>query len=802
MVACEVCERRRIMVCGVVQGVGFRPFVHELASRYGLAGFVRNESGQVCIEIEGQAAALDHFTRELTASPPPLAKIEVLDWLSIAARGDRAFQIVESAAQCRSEVFVAHDAATCDACLKELFDPRDRRYGYPFLNCTNCGPRLTIIQGAPYDRPRTTMAAFEMCGDCRREYEDPNDRRFHAQPIACPRCGPRVCLLNHNGESIESSDHIAALADLLPRGQIAAIKGLGGYHLACDATNQAAVAQLRRRKHRERKPLAVMVADIEVAQQLCELSDEERALLHSPRAPIVLLRRKSNHDVTDEVMPGNPSLGVMLPYTPLHHVLMRRFASAGGRALVMTSGNRTDEPIAIDNDDALRRLRGIADVFLTHERPINVRCDDSVMRVVDGTLLPVRRSRGYAPEPLKLPMSCPAPILAVGGQMKNTFALGRDRYAFLSQHMGDLDHYHALLAFKRDITLFEDLFSIQPQAIVHDMHPDYASTHYALERSATEGLRTIAVQHHHAHVASCMAEHRLTGPVIGVTFDGTGYGTDGTIWGGEFLVGGYDLFTRAAHLRPIAMPGGEQAIREPWRMAAAHLLDAGLDLSLLRMRIAESSLKTVQQMLARKINCPLTSSAGRLFDAVSSICGLNDRVAYDGQAAMELEWAADRQAPMNEDNHSVRPFSFAIAEEQLPASERSAFNLQSRLMIDTRPLIQQVAEEITSGSPVAILAHRFHITIACMIADICRTLAGRTGVNRIVLSGGVFMNVLLLRETRRRLADAGLQVFSHHQVPANDGGLSLGQLAVAAARVPEMMKEMNEHVPGHSRSSD
>jgi hydrogenase maturation protein HypF len=702
----------------------------------------------VQIEVEGEVGLLEEFLSNLMVEAPPLARIEEISWRPVVPLGDRGFEIQQSDQDAAGPITFAPDVATCDDCLRELFDPTDRRYRYPFLNCTNCGPRLTIVRGAPYDRERTTMAGFPLCAACRAEYEDPGDRRFHAQPTACAACGPRVEILDGQGTKVKCDDPIAFTADAINEGKIAAVKGLGGYHLVCDATNASAVTMLRRRKHREEKPFAVMVRDVAAAEKLCWMSEAERELLESHRRPIVLLRKKS--ELVEEIAPGNPWLGVMLPYTPLHHLLV------GEKALVMTSGNRSDEPIAIEEKDAVERLGGIADLFLVHDRPIHVRCDDSVTRVVDGVESPVRRSRGYAPEPIAVPWNCASPILAVGGQLKGTFALGSDRRAIISHHLGDLDHLQAYRAFERDIELYEQLFSLQPTCIAHDLHPDYASTRYAKGR----GLPTVAVQHHHAHMASCMAEHGLTEPVIGVTFDGTGYGTDGAIWGGEFLVGDYGGFQRAAHLRYVPMPGGEKAAREPWRMAAAHLMDAQVRCDTFEARLSAESLHTVRQMMARKFNCPMTSSMGRLFDAVASLAGVRDFAHYEGQAAIELEFLG----------------------LSIPINDTYVFELENGhdISIDTRPVIRGIVADVAGGVEAAQIARRFHSTLVEIIHTGCRKIREISKIDAVVLSGGVFMNALLSVEATHRLAQAGFRVYRHQKVPTNDGGLSLGQLAVAA----------------------
>jgi hydrogenase maturation protein HypF len=760
-------ERRAITIRGIVQGVGFRPFVHALASRHALGGFVRNHSGSVGIEVEGESGLLDRFCADLTREPPPLAEIADLTWESRRPLGERDFRIEPSTVESSHPVFISPDVATCEDCLAELFDPRGRRFGYPFINCTNCGPRLTIVTGAPYDRQRTTMAAFIMCDDCRAEYADPANRRFHAEAICCAACGPRLELRTAAGSTISSGEAIADFAVANRAGQIGALKGLGGYHLVCDARNERAVAELRRRKQRDEKPFAVMVKDIGAARSLCELSLAEEELMLSKRRPIVLLRKRLAAPVVDNVAPNNQFLGIMLPYTPLHHLLVR---AAGGIPLVMTSGNRSDEPIAYEDDDAIERLSEIADVFLTHDRPIRVRCDDAVTRVVAGHESPVRRSRGDAPHPITLPLECQCPILAVGGQLKGTFALAIGRHVCLSHHLGDLDHWEAYRAFERDIVLYEQLFEIEPAVIAHDLHPDYASTRYAIERAALGGLQSLAVQHHHAHMASCMAEHGLVETVIGVTFDGTGFGTDGAIWGGEFLVGDYREFRRAAHLRYVGMPGGDVAIREPWRMAAAHLRDAGCRLQSLRGRISALSCDAVERMLERDINTPPTSSAGRLFDAVASLAGVRDRVSYEGQAAMELEWLATDVAP-----DGTWPFDFAETRERADS--------QPAIEIDTRPLIRAIADDIRAGTAPARIARRFHSTLVEIIATVCGRLRTANGLDVVVLSGGSFMNAILAGESEQRLCRDGFRVYRHVRVPPNDGGLSLGQVAIAAARL-------------------
>ena len=706
--------RRRLDVRGVVQGVGFRPFVYRLATLHGLAGFVLNDGDGVVVEIEGPAHTLDAFEDELVSEAPGLARVEAVVASSLAAVGESAFRIAPSAATGRSAL-VPPDIATCDDCLRELFDRGDRRYRYPFTNCTQCGPRFTIVTGVPYDRARTTMASFEMCPECRREYEDPRDRRFHAEPIACPACGPRL--------SMPLEDAI----ELLVSGAIVAVKGLGGYHLACDAGNEDAVSRLRARKHREEKPFAVMAAD---AGLLGTLSELERALLEAPDRPIVLLRRRSDAPIAPSVAPASRDVGVMLPYTPLHHLLL----ADAGRPLVMTSGNRSDEPIAFDDAEARKRLGGIADAFLANDRPIHRRCEDSVRRA--GFV--VRRSRGSIPSALPLPVACWRPTLAVGASMKATFCVARGHDAFLSAHLGDLDSELAQRAFLADVELYQAMLDVRPEIVAHDLHPEYLSTKWALEQDA----ELVGVQHHHAHAAACLAEHGEVGPALALVFDGTGLGTDGTLWGGELLRCDLAGFERVAHLDPIPLPGGEAAIREPWRVAACCLERAGLPVRWARWREVRESLK---------VNAPLSSGMGRLFDAVAAILGVRDRVTYEGQAAIELEHLAG--------DVEAEPWDWRFG--------------------DVSALVSSVWGELEAGRPAPEIAAMFHETIAAGSAEACTAAAEpRT----VVLSGGSFQNVRLLASTRRRLEDLGFRVLVHRRVPPNDGGISYGQAAVAAGR--------------------
>ncbi|MCA9068251.1 MAG: carbamoyltransferase HypF [Planctomycetaceae bacterium] len=752
-------QRSAITVRGVVQGVGFRPFVFSLASRFQLRGFVRNHAGEVRIEVEGSPESIQRFLGELREAPPPLARITDLQCHQIPIRNEIEFRIESSEENRSAPVFVSPDIAPCDACLQELFDRENRRYLHPFLNCTNCGPRLTIIESVPYDRERTTMGRFPMCPKCQAEYDDPLDRRFHAQPIACPECGPRLIALTPKGETIATDDPLNFFVVQILQGKIGVLKGVGGFHFVCDARNEQSVRELRRRKHRNEKPFAIMVADVNLARVFCHVTAEESELLTSQRRPIVLLTTRNRSagtefPIAESVAPNNPELGVMLPCSPLHSLLM---AMVGNVPLVMTSGNRSDEPIAYQDENVIEQLGTLADVILTHDRPIHVRCDDSVTRVILGDELPIRRSRGYAPEPISLPWGCPRPILAVGGQLKNVFALGNGRHAFLSHHIGDLDHYSAYLEFERDVKLYEDLFGVVPELIVHDLHPDYSSTGFAIQRAANDGIESLGVQHHHAHLASLMAEHNLDEPLIGVLFDGSGMGTDDAIWGGEFFVGDYGGFTRKNHFRYVRLPGGDHAVREPWRMGVAHGRDAGCDVSF--PGISQQQTGLVKQMIEQGFNSPYTSSVGRLFDAVSALVGVRTHVSYEGQAAMELQWLATEC-----DDPRLYPFDVSKP-------------------IDTRPLIQAVADDVKRCVPTPIIARRFHSTLVKIIVTVCQQIRSATGVNAVGLSGGVFLNSILTCETTLQLQAEEFRIYRHRLVPPSDGGLCLGQLAIAVHRL-------------------
>ncbi|GAA4209826.1 carbamoyltransferase HypF [Streptosporangium oxazolinicum] len=780
--------RVRIRVEGIVQGVGFRPHVHSLARRLRLSGWVGNDDRGVFIEAEGEPGDVACFREGLRDQAPPLAAIHRVTTTAIPVRGDRGFRIAASQGGNHRVTLVSPDVATCDDCLAELFDPADRRHRHPFVNCTNCGPRFTIIRDVPYDRPATTMGGFAMCGECEREYLDPSDRRFHAQPICCPACGPVLRLLDgglHDddppprgpGDSLDGggprsdgahargpgdgADPIGAAVEVLRAGGVLAVKGLGGYHLAVDATDEEATRVLRSRKHREERPFAVMVPDLRAARALCELDAEAERLLTGPQRPIVLLPRRPGAEVAGAVAPGDRRLGLMLPYTPVHHLLAAELA----RPCVLTSGNLSDEPIAYRDGDALARLAGVADAFLTHDRPIHVRADDSVLLAARGGALPLRRSRGYAPEPLRLSPPARRAVLACGAELKSTFCLARQGHAFVSHHIGDLENYETLRSFTEGIEHLRRLLGITPGLVAHDLHPEYLSTKYALGLETPGSVDLTGVQHHHAHIASCLADNRESGPVIGVAFDGLGYGTDGTIWGGEFLVADLVGFTRAGRLAPVPMPGGTAAIRQPWRMAAAHLHAAygdGLPEDLpVRARHGHRWDEVVAVARAGT-NSPLTSSAGRLFDAVAAILGLRDTAGYEGQAAIALEQCAD---PTEQGAYQAR-----IADEGPLVTIRAA------------DLVRAVVEDTRAGAVPARVAARFHNGLAVAAARVCARLRDDTGLGTVALSGGVFQNRLLLDGLTTALRLRGLRVLTHRAVPPNDGGVSFGQAAVAAAR--------------------
>jgi hydrogenase maturation protein HypF len=761
--------RRRVAVrvTGTVQGVGFRPFVFRVAEELDLAGWVLNDERGVELEVEGAADRVESFLARLRSEAPPLAHVGSIDSAPVAVTGERGFRIVESASRGEADAQVAPDSATCDDCLSELFDPGDRRHRYPFINCTNCGPRFTIVEGVPYDRARTTMSEFAMCAACRAEYDDPRDRRFHAQPNACPACGPTVRLVEADGRPITAStgepDPIATAARLLGEGAIVAVKGLGGYHLACLAGDELAVDRLRARKHRDQKPLALMAPSLEAARELVELTWPEERLLVGRQRPIVIARRRADAPVGPAVAPRSHDLGVMLAYSPLHHLLARDV----GRPLVMTSGNVSDEPIAYDDADAHSRLAGIADAFLVGNRRIHIRTDDSVARSLSPGVgrapLLIRRSRGYVPGAIRMPVSLAEPVLGCGAELKSTFCLAKSSRAWVSHHIGDLKNFETLISYRDGIEHYERVFAVEPTVVAHDEHPDYLATRYALERG---GVKTVAVQHHHAHLAACLAEHGQVSEAIGAIFDGAGHGPDGTVWGGEILVGDLSGYRRAGFLFPVRLPGGDAAAREPWRMACAWLAVGEPEPQMpaaLRADVSESDWTSVCGLVESGVASPLTTSAGRLFDAVAAICGLRARVSHEGQAAMELEGSAD---PSELGAYEVP----LIAEPGGPT------------VIDARPAVFELVADLARGAAVGAASARFHNGLGDATAGAVALEAERTGLTTAVLSGGVFQNRLLLERVAARLRRVGLEVLIPEQLPPNDGQISYGQVAVAAAR--------------------
>ncbi len=841
----------RVHITGIVQGVGFRPFVYNLATRLNLKGWVNNTSAGVDIHIEGGEAELNSFMEKLSSEKPPLAVMDEITVREVPLESFTTFDIQHSTPIEGAFQPISPDVAICDDCLRELFDPADRRYRYPFINCTNCGPRFTIIKDIPYDRPKTTMAGFALCPDCEREYKDPRDRRFHAQPVACPVCGPHVWLeLNPRSDDSakrpervsrppttkvvttwEKEDALQGVRRLLAEGKIIAIKGLGGFHLACDATNIESVTELRRRKLRVDKPFALMMPDIETIERHCFVSDTERKLLTSAARPIVLLKRKPESNIVEEVAPKQDWLGVMLPYTPLHYLLLEKsqFGSSlrGGRtsrrsnllgvergllreerprndgvvegaesnggslnfpdALVMTSGNLSEEPIATDNEEARERLSQLADAFLFHDRDIHIRCDDSVVRVFPSTFnpstrlragvqhstFPIRRSRGYSPFPVKLPFEVPH-ILATGSELKNTFCITNKNYAFLSHHIGDMENYETLQSFEQGVEHFERLFRVKPVVIAHDLHPNYLATRYTQQRAERDNLPTIAIQHHHAHIAACMAEHGLDGsrPVIGLAFDGTGYGEDGAIWGGEILVADYLGYQRVGQLEYFPLPGGDASIKKPARTALALLWSLGLDWDERLESVKEfcaDDRTLLRTQLEKRINTPMTSSMGRLFDAAAALAGVRQSVNYEAQAAIEFEAFAD----------SAEAGKYPFAWNQAKASpERSR-------RIEVRSGIEALVADTLAGVPIQKISARFHNGLAEVCRAACVEMREKFNVNEVALSGGVWQNITLLRCTLPLLENEGFEVYIHQEVPTNDGGLSLGQAVIAARRLSD-----------------
>jgi hydrogenase maturation protein HypF len=808
-------EGRHIRVSGIVQGVGFRPFVYELATRYQLVGWVLNNSSGVEIKVVGPSETLAAFVTALQAEKPPLATIDRIDIERLTNQEpltdnpEPVFQILHSESQPEAFVPISPDIAICDACLGELFDPADRRYRYPFINCTNCGPRFTIIGDIPYDRPLTTMAAFPMCPDCQGEYEDPRNRRFHAQPNACAVCGPRVTFSRsaaslagdqrvisaglEEAEASQASDPhrdsdtaIRLAQEVIAAGGIVAVKGLGGFHLACDATSDTALSTLRERKGRVDKPFAVMARDVAAVEAFAEVSPEEAALLSSKERPILLLKKKASTCLSDLVAPGNQYVGVMLPYTPLHYLLLTppdRQPHAPGHqppSLVMTSGNFSEEPIVKDNATALERLATLADAFLLHDRDIHIQCDDSVVRIFEGRELPVRRSRGYAPFPVRLPFPVKE-ILAVGGELKNTFCLTRDDYAFMSQHIGDMENLETLQAFEAAVGHFLKLFRVEPGILACDMHPGYLSTKWAQQvvrgqspgpntRLPVSNLQRIEVQHHHAHLAAIMAEHGLDGtqPVIGFCFDGTGYGPDRAIWGGELLLVTYRDFSRIAHLKYVPLPGGDAAVKRPYRTALAHLWAAGVawDETLPPVRACSAVEQgVIKRQLETGLNSVPTSSMGRLFDAVASLAGVRQKVTYEAQAAIEFE-------ALMADGVGER-YAFGRPQELNISPGEDPFE------IEAAPVVRAVAADVRAGLPGPVISAKFHHAVADVVRHLSLWLRENKGINTVALSGGVFQNVRLLELTVQLLNQNDFEVLTHRLVPPNDGGLALGQAMIA-----------------------
>lgn len=766
-------QRKRILVQGIVQGVGFRPFIYRQAVRENLKGFVTNSSSGVEIEVEGDREALARFLAVLQSEPPVLARITKVESSNISIVGETEFQIRSSRQEEERSTLISPDISICDDCLHELFDPQDRRYRYPFINCTNCGPRYTIIKDIPYDRPKTTMVSFQMCQACQSEYEDPSDRRFHAQPNACPVCGPEVWLTDNTGKKLDADDPILEAARWLNRGKIIGVKGLGGFHLACDATREKSVILLRERKGREEKPLAVMALDLSAVEKFAEITPKERDLLRSPRRPIVLLNKKNPNPLAESVAPRNGYLGTMLPYTPLHYLILKE----GFTALVMTSGNISEEPIAIGNDEALSRLGEIADLFLFHNREIYLRSDDSVTRFAAGLPRPIRRSRGYVPVPVFMRRESPS-ILAVGGELKNTICLLKGDRAFLSQHVGDLENMETLTFLEECVRHLTQILEIEPVAVAYDLHPDYLSTQWALEQ---EGIPRIGVQHHHAHIASCLAENGRDERVIGLSLDGIGFGTDGRAWGGEILVADLASYVRVGHFAYRPMPGGTKAIKEPWRMAVAYLYEVYRknegnergEEDFLRWvnglpfvkSVGLEKIRSVIRMIQKGINVPLTSSLGRLFDGVAALVGLREKVAFEGQAAMELEMAM-KNVPWHDNSEEGYTFKTVVEEGKHLVSPDGA--------------ILQMVEDVHRGISIKDISLRFHVGLVRLFAELCKDVREREDIRVVALSGGCFQNKFLLENLLAILEGEGFEVLTHSQVPTNDGGLALGQSVIAS----------------------
>ncbi len=755
-------RRSKGAIKGIVQGVGFRPFIYQLAQRYQLSGHVSNTPEGVDLEVEGSHENIERFFHSILTETPPLAHIASVNRADLQPKNDRVFKILKSRADQERSALISPDASICQDCLRELRDPKDRRFKYPFINCTNCGPRYTIIMDIPYDRVMTTMKKFKMCSACRGEYEDPTNRRFHAQPNACWDCGPRVSLHDRHGLPLACQAPVEETISLLRRGSIVAIKGLGGFHLAVDASNHRAVLRLRKRKHREEKPLALMVRDLEAARTIAHVNETEAMTLLTPQRPIVILKKRRFHALSPQVAPRNRYFGIMLPYTPLHYLL----TDSPFRALVMTSGNISEEPINIDNKEAFKNLEGIADYFLVHDRDIYLRSDDSTVRMVDHSPRQIRRSRGYVPVPVFLPeeMSRLPSVLAVGAELKNTICITKENRAFLSQHVGDMENLETLDFFRLTVSHLKSILEIEPKVMARDMHPDYLSSKFTREQNE---IPTIAVQHHHAHIVSCLAENGVKGRVIGLALDGTGFGSDGQIWGGEVLLADLSSFQRVAHLEYVPLPGGDAAAKFPWRMALSYLHESygeelfELPIAFVR-NLRRKDANIVLQMIRKGVNSPLTSSCGRLYDAVSSLIGLRDKIAYEGQAAVELE--------MCQKLSEKGRYSWEIEEEN------------GRLLLRTSDIIKSIVEDLKKGRTRGIISRRFHNTLIDMFTRMCMRLRDEKGIDQVAMSGGAFQNVTLLTALTRSLTSEGFGVFTQKIVPSNDGGLSLGQAVCGGLR--------------------
>jgi len=746
--------RWKLEVEGIVQGVGFRPFVFRLAKKHGLCGLVFNHEKGVTIEVEGKLQILKKFTSDLKSGPPPLARIESIDVTELEPIGYPDFRIAPSAHAESGQTLISPDIATCGNCLRELFSPSDRRFFHPFINCTDCGPRYTIILRTPYDRPNTTMQKFKMCKNCAKEYEAPLDRRFHAQPIACPNCGPKVWLTDKNGRKIKASEPIKLAQELILKGEVVCVKGVGGFHLAVRAGDEKAVKKLRMRKYREDKPFAVMVRDLDVARELCCVNDAAEEIFLGTEAPILVLPRRSDSPIAETVAPRQKTLGLFLPYSPIHHLLFR----GDLRYAVLTSGNLSDEPICHHNEDAFEHLKNIADYYLLHDRDIHIRCDDSVLKMFNDRPYFIRRSRGYAPNPIELGISGTS-VLAVGAHLKNTICLTKGNKAFMSHHIGDLDNLPAFNSFLQATEHIANLFSIEPKIVACDLHPHYLSSQHAKKI----GLGLVEVQHHHAHIASCLAEHKRDGPVIGLSLDGVGYGPDGTIWGGEILVCTLSDFKRAGYIKPLPMPTGEMAIKEPWRMAVSYLLEAFGEIpGEIEWDVEKSAVELMKQICKKRVNAPETTSAGRLFDAIAAIIGVRTTVNYEGQAAIELEQLAEPGE-----------------EKMLPFKLESGSNC---VILNFFPTIREIVALKGEGTSAEKISGMFHKTFSQAFFDATKIISEKTGIKTVALSGGVFQNLLLLSQIKELSEQAGFEVLVHRLVPTNDGGLSLGQAAVAIAK--------------------